>query len=75
MARKDRIEDELAWLRITYALVVATDVSLIGWIALSIYHVPDLLVAFAAVAAAGLQVSLVAIARATVKRHNRLENE
>jgi hypothetical protein len=54
LAIKDRIGDELAWLRITYALAIAADISLIGWMATSYSETAVVLIILAAAASFAL---------------------
>ena len=44
MSRSDRIKEEIGWLKVVFAAVVAVDVSLVGWIAENYEGVSRLLV-------------------------------
>lgn len=67
--------EELGWLKIVFAVLVAIDVSLIGWVAQSYHSAAQshLIFAFAAVVFA--TIAIVWVNRAALRRFKALEDE
>ena len=40
MARVDKLEEEIGWLKVVFAILVAVDISLIGWFAQNLDGAP-----------------------------------
>lgn len=75
MSRNDRLKEELGWLKIVFAVLVAVDVSLIGWVVENYQSAAflHLVVAFAAAMIA--IVAIVWVNRAALRRFKALEDE
>jgi hypothetical protein len=70
MARIDRIKEEIGWLKVMFAALVAIDVSLVGWLAQNYgkTHWPLVLAGFAATT-----VVTYGVARVNRVAYNRLD--
>ncbi len=43
MPQLDKIKEEIGWLKVAFALLVAIDVSLIGWLSQNFFAIPVLM--------------------------------
>lgn len=75
MSRNDRIKEELGWLKIVFAVLVAVDVSLVGWLAENYQEVSQLLVVCAFVGVVFATVVVIWVNRAAMRRFKALEDE
>jgi 4-hydroxybenzoate polyprenyltransferase len=75
MSKSDRIKEELGWLKIVFAVLVAIDVSLVGWLAQNYQSAPQLLVACALIAVTFITGVVVSVNRAAIRRFKALEDE
>jgi membrane protein YdbS with pleckstrin-like domain len=75
MSKSDRIKEELGWLKIVFAVLVAVDVSLVGWLAQNYQTASQLLVVCALVAVSFVTVVVVWVNRAAIRRFKALEDE
>jgi 4-hydroxybenzoate polyprenyltransferase len=75
MSRSDRIKEELGWLKVVFAVLVAIDVSLVGWLAENYQGVSRLLVVCAFVAVVFTTAVVVWVNRAAIRRFKALEDE
>lgn len=75
MSKSDRIKEELGWLKIVFAVLVAVDVSLVGWLAQNYQTASQLLVVSALVAVSFVTVVVVWVNRAAIRRFKALEDE
>jgi 4-hydroxybenzoate polyprenyltransferase len=75
MSRGDRIKEAPGWLKVVFAVLVAVDVSLVGWLAENYCSVPRLLVVCAFVAVVFTTAVVVWVNRAAIRRFKALEDE
>ena len=75
MSRSDRIKEEIGWLKVVFAAVVAVDVSLVGWLAENYEGVSRLLVVCAFVGVVFTTAVVVWVNRAALRRFKALEDE
>lgn len=75
MSRGDRIKEELGWLKLVFAVLVAIDVSLVGWLAENYQIAAQLLVVCAFVGVVFTTLVVVRINRAAMRRFKALEDE
>jgi 4-hydroxybenzoate polyprenyltransferase len=50
MAKIDKIKEEIGWLKVVFTLLVATDISMIGWVAQKFENLPTWLLSISIVA-------------------------
>ena len=74
MSKSDRIKKELGWLKIVFAVLVAIDVSLVGWLAQNYRSTPQLLVVCALIAVTFVTAVVVWVNRAAISRFKTLED-
>ena len=74
MSKSDRIKEELGWLKIVFAVLVAIDVSLVGWLAQNHQSASQLLVVCALIAVTFVTGVVVWINRAAIRRFKALED-
>jgi 4-hydroxybenzoate polyprenyltransferase len=75
MSRSDRLKEELGWLKIVFAILVAIDLSLVGWLAENYQSAARLLVICAFVAVTFTTTVVVFVNRAAMRRFEALEDE
>jgi hypothetical protein len=75
MSRNDRIKEELGWLKIVFAMLVAVDVSLVGWLTGNYQEVSRLLVISAFGGVSFVTVVVIWVNRAAMRRFKALEDE
>jgi hypothetical protein len=73
MAKIDRLKEEVGWLKIVFGLLVAIDVSLLGWLAQNYTTASRLLVLADAAAAVAVTVAIVRVNRLAYRRIEALE--
>ncbi|MEX2326803.1 MAG: hypothetical protein WD558_03660 [Pseudomonadales bacterium] len=71
MSKLDRIKEEISWLKLVFGLLVAVDVSLIGWTANN-YPVADIRLVLAALVV--VIVTTAGIIHASKTVHRRIED-
>lgn len=74
MARIDGLKEELGWLKIIFAIAVAIDVSLVGWVAQNFGKTEPVIVVFAILGVATVTGFVVWINRMAYRRIRELEN-
>jgi len=70
----DRIKEELGWLKVLFAALVAIEVSLIAWLAQNIEDASTKLVVFAVIGVLGAGAGIIVVTHAAYKRVVQLEN-
>ena len=74
MSKVDGIREELGWLKVVFAVLVAIDVSLVAWVAQNYSAANSVLVVAAIVAVAVLTVVVVWVNRLAYRKIRELEN-
>ncbi len=74
MSRVDRLKEEIGWLKIIFAILVAIDISLVGWLAQNHGGVPILLQIVCLVAVFVITGGVVWVSRAAYRNIDELEN-
>jgi hypothetical protein len=75
MSKSDRLKEELGWLKIVFAVLVAVDVSLVGWLAENYRTAAQVLVVCAFGAVIFTTTVVVWVNRAAMRRFEALEDE
>jgi len=75
MSGSDRIKEELGWPKMVFAVLVAIDVSLVGWLAENYQIAARLLVVCAFLGVLFTTLAVVWINRAAMRRFKVLEDE
>jgi 4-hydroxybenzoate polyprenyltransferase len=75
MSKSDRLKEELGWLKIVFAVLVAVDVSLVGWLAENYRSATPLLVVCAFTAVVFTTIVVIWVNRAAMRRFEALEDE
>ena len=74
MSKLDSAKEELAWLKVVFAVLVVIDASLIAWVSQAYGTAHVVLVALAIVAVAALSVFLVGLNHLAYRRIRELEH-
>ena len=74
MSKSDKIKEEIGWLKIVFALLVATDISLMGWVALNFAKISMPFLFLAILAVFGITLSIVILNRRAYKKFDELED-
>lgn len=75
MSKSDRIKEELAWLKIVFAVFIAIDVSLVGWLAQNFDSTSKILVVFGFLGVIFATVVVIWVNRVAIQRFKELEVE
>jgi hypothetical protein len=74
MAKLDRLKEEIVWLKIVFGILVAMDVSLLGWVAQNYTTAGRMLVLAGMVGAAVVTFAIVLVHRRAYDRIQELED-
>ena len=74
MAKIDRLKEEIGWLKLVLGLLVAIDVSLVGWLAQNYESASRVLVVGGVIATAVVTLGVVRINRVAYRRMKELED-
>lgn len=74
MARIDKLKEEIGWLKVIFAILIATDISLIGWLIQSYGKVRLLLSALGALGAFLIMFVIVWINIVAYQKINKMED-
>jgi hypothetical protein len=74
MAKIDRLKEEIGWLKLVFGLLVAIDVSLVGWLAQNYANANRALVVGCVIATAVVTLGVVRINRVAYHRMKELED-
>ncbi|MGH8474912.1 MAG: hypothetical protein ACRER2_03935 [Methylococcales bacterium] len=75
MSKSDRIKEELAWLKIVFAIFIAIDASLVAWLAQNFDSTSKILVVFGFLGVIFATVVVIWVNRAAIQRFKELEVE
>jgi hypothetical protein len=73
MSRSDRIREEIGWLKLVFGVLVAVDVSLLGWLAQNHANADTVLLVVGLVAIVVLTGGIVWVNRTAYRRIEELE--
>jgi hypothetical protein len=73
MAKIDRLKEEIGWLKVVFAIFVAIDASLVGWLAQSYWSASPWLIASGIGAASAMTFAVARVNRVAYRRINELE--
>ncbi len=73
MARIDKLKEEIGWLKVIFAISIATDISLIAWLIQNHSKVGRLISLLGAVGAFLIVIAIVLINRIAYKKIDELE--
>lgn len=74
MAKADRVKEEIGWLKVIFGLLVATDISLLAWLAENFNSAGRFQVFIGLAAVAVVTVAVVWVNRTAYSRMERLED-
>ena len=74
MARIDKLKEEIGWLKVIFAISIATDISLIAWLVQNYGKVGRVISLLGAVGAFLIVIAIVLINRIAYKKIDELEN-
>jgi hypothetical protein len=74
MSKSDRIREEIGWLKLVFGVLVAVDVSLLGWLAQNYANADAVLLVVGLVAIVVLTGGIVWVNRAAYRRIEELED-
>ena len=74
MSKTDRIKEEIGWLKVIFAVCVAVDASLIGWLARNYSHAGIVTVVVGIAGVIGLSIAIVYANRVAYRRFRELED-
>ena len=73
MSKADKLKEEIGWLKIVFAILVAIDISLVGWLAQNYNHAPIFLQIVCSVAVVMITGGVVWVNRVAYKKIDELE--
>lgn len=74
MAKIDRLKEEIGWLKLVFGVLVAIDVSMVGWLAQNYASANSVLVVGGVIATAVVTLGVVRINRVAYHRMKELED-
>jgi len=74
MAKIDRLKEEIGWLKLVFGLLVAIDISLVGWLAQNYASASRVLVVGGVIATAVVTLGVVRINRVAYHRMKEMED-
>ncbi len=74
MAMTDKIKEQIGWLKVTFALSVAINASLIGWLVQNFNQINNLLLITTVATAALLSITMIIISHLAYHKMNDLED-
>jgi Mn2+/Fe2+ NRAMP family transporter len=72
MSQEDELKEEISWLKVTYAILVAIDVSLIAWIAQNYDKTDTLLIALSCLLVILIGAAVIRVNQAAYRRMKKL---
>jgi len=73
MARIDKLKEEIGWLKVIFAILIATDISLIAWLIQNFQKESPFLLVIAGVGALLIMFVIIWINSVTYRKINKLE--
>lgn len=73
MSKADRLKEEIGWLKVVFAILIAIDVSLVGWLAQNYDNAPIFLQVVCSVAVFVITGGVVWVNRAAYRKIDELE--
>ena len=73
MSKADRLKEEIGWLKVVFTILIAIDISLVGWLAQNYDHAPIFLQAVCSIAVCVITGGIVWVNRAAYKKIDELE--
>jgi len=74
MSKTDRIKEEIGWLKVVFGILVATDISLVAWLAQNFGSANRIQVLVGLTAVVGVTVAVVWVNRMAYARIKQLED-
>ncbi|MEZ4614355.1 MAG: hypothetical protein R2867_02410 [Caldilineaceae bacterium] len=74
MSRTERLKEEIGWLKVVFGILVATDLSLVAWIAQNYVMASEFLVISCGVAVCGVTTGIVWVNRTAYWKIDELED-
>ena len=74
MSKIDKIKEEIGWLKVVFALLVVTDISLIGWAAQNFAKISMPFLIFAVIAVFGITLAIIIVNRRAYRKFDELED-
>lgn len=74
MSKIDKIKEEIGWLKVVFAILVATDISLIGWIAQNYQKAESFLTVLCGIAVVIVSVAVIRVNKIAYKKIDELED-
>ena len=74
MSRADRIKEEVGWFKVTFAICIALDASLIGWLAQNYANAGIVTIVVGVAGVIGLSLAIYRAHRAAHERFQELED-
>ncbi len=75
MAAKDRIKEEIGWLKVAFVIFAAIDISLIGWLAQNFNSATSNIAVITIIAILTVTFVLIWLNKAAIRRFIQLERE
>ncbi|WP_044413900.1 hypothetical protein [Thiomicrospira microaerophila] len=73
MSEEKRLEIEIGWYKVVFAILVVTDISLLAWVAQNVYIANNILLVFSLIAIAFVTLGIYLINKRVFKCLDRIE--
>jgi len=74
MAKLDKIKEEIGWLKVVFSILIAIDISLVGWMSQNYIKAPFFLVMCCAIGILIVTFIIIWVNRTAYKKIDELEN-
>ncbi|MCK5521638.1 MAG: hypothetical protein KAI83_00765 [Thiomargarita sp.] len=73
MSKNDKLKEEIGWLKVVFAILVATDISLVAWLVQNYNQAPTFLIIVGTVATFAVTIGIIWINKTAYKKIDELE--
>lgn len=74
MSKTDKLKEEIGWLKIVFGILVATDISLVAWMAQNYNQAPLFLLVFCTVGVLGVTIGIAKVNKVAYLKIDELED-
>ena len=73
MSKAEKLKEEIGWLKVVFGILVATDISLLAWLAQNYNRAPSFLLAIGVLGVLGVTAGIVRVNKTAYRKIDELE--
>jgi 4-hydroxybenzoate polyprenyltransferase len=73
MSKSDKLKEEIGWLKVVFGILVATDISLVAWLAQNYSRSPSFLLAIGVLGVLAVTAGIVRVNKTAYRKIDELE--